>query len=89
VLPFHLEWATILKTHCLKASTCVMQLYDFSINWQFCFQNQRIVGSGFLRKNQNQGIAGFGYFRNIKGLGLFMKEPAMDWWVEKWFFEKN
>jgi hypothetical protein len=42
-----------------------------------------------LRKNQNQGIAGFGYFRNIKELTLFMEEPAMDWWVEKWFFEKN
>jgi hypothetical protein len=83
VLPFHLEWATILKTQGLKASTNVVQLYDFSNNWRFWFffkfQNQRIVGSGFLRKNQNQGIAGFGYFRNIKELALFVKEPAMDW----------
>jgi len=26
----------------------------------FNFQNQRIVGCGFLRKNQNQGIADLG-----------------------------
>jgi hypothetical protein len=30
----------------------------------------------FVRKNQNYRITGSGYFRNMKELAVFMKEPA-------------
>jgi hypothetical protein len=32
-------------------------------------------GSGYVKKNQNERTTGFGYFKNLKEVLGFMKEP--------------
>jgi hypothetical protein len=37
-------------------------------------------GSGYVKKNQNERSTGFGYFKNLKELLGFMKEPEKKSW---------
>jgi len=40
-----------------------------------------------LLKNQNQGIADSGYFKNLEELCILMKEPVVYLWSVIWFFK--
>jgi hypothetical protein len=49
------------------------------------FKNQTPM-VGFLKKCQNQRIAGSGYFTTLKELAVLMKSPVNNWWFYRWFF---
>jgi hypothetical protein len=51
------------------------------------FQNQRIKIQ-FSGTNQNQRAVSPSYFKPLRELmGVFMKKPAINWWVYGWLFD--
>jgi hypothetical protein len=54
-----------------------------------CSESKNTSLPVFYEENQNQRSVDSSYFRNIKELIVFMKEPAKNQKLESWIFQRN